>query len=152
MTSTAGRPKIPGDDIALKLPDIQFTHMTKGAVLFGEISERSPSKAAWFRGLIEFTFAQSPPSCLMTSEEFANQWGDDWFTEVAKLPDHKITVRIEEHHRILLRQWECYLQSLNWTRKIFRHEAILVLIEAFGESYNRILKDRASTTSTGDRA
>lgn len=136
MTSKVGRPPVPGEAITLRLSDASLAIMDAGVLLLASVLGQSPSRAAWFRTLIDSTFDRSPPNTLINAYDLRQTWDEVWLQ--APLP-HKVTMKIEEPQRVLLRQWECHVQSLDWTRKLYRNETCLILIESEGPTFNKSL-------------
>lgn len=140
MTTLIGRPPIPGFPITLRLTDAALDMMDKGAQLQATINKKAPSRAAWFRELLDFTFSGTSLENTMSADMLATLWPPAWFEQPTP---HKVTMKIEERHRILLRQFECYVQSLDWIRDMQRNEAALLLMAAHGPVFNRSLEVRA---------
>ena len=136
MTSLIGRPSIPGKSITLRLSDLSLEIVTKGSQIQAEKNERAPSMAAWLRELIEFIFSGRDLEETLTRAMLDEYWPTPW-KEIAT--PHRATVRLQEHHLLLLRQFEFHLQSLDWQRESKRNEAAMVLIEAHGPVFNRAL-------------
>ena len=129
-----GRPSLPGHDIALKLSALSVNHLNEGATLLSQLNGKAASKAAWFRLLLS-NLGETPPSRLITAEVLREGWPAD--TEIAV--GSWVTVRIEEAQRVWLRQWECFVQSLDWTRELYRNETASLLVEMQGPALNSML-------------
>ncbi len=123
-------------DITIRLTDHALSLMDEGASLQAALEGKSPSRAAWFRHLIDSSLATTTPSTRLTPDEFRDNYPPAFFS--APVPN-KAPIRITEHHRILLRQHECFIQSLDWTREIYRNEACLHVIDAYGPFVNLAL-------------
>lgn len=139
MTSLVGRPPIPGHPITLRMTDAVLSIVDEGVDLQASIRGKAPSRAAWFREMIDFTF-KAPLEDLMSVDRLPPAWPPEWLQ-----PPHKVTMKIEDNQRILLRQFECHVQSLDWSRETFRNEAALLLIETHGQSFNRSLEARVAS-------
>lgn len=129
-----GRPSLPGHDIALKLTAQSVNHLKEGASLLSQLNGKAVSKAAWFRLLLS-NLGETPPSRLITAEALREAW-----PAAKEMTDGSwVTVRIEEAQRVWLRQWECFVQSLDWTRELYRNETASLLVEMQGPALNSML-------------
>ncbi|ENA26979.1 hypothetical protein HMPREF1487_09458 [Pseudomonas sp. HPB0071] len=136
MTTLIGRPGIPGQNFTFRLNQDCLDIVEQGASLLARVNKNAPSRAAWLRDLIDQTFQQTPLSETMDEVLLAEKWNDSWIS----IPTpHKVTVRLEERHRILLRQFECYVQSLDWMRELYRNETTQIFIASHGPVFNRLL-------------
>ncbi|CAM5368534.1 hypothetical protein SSTU70S_05720 [Stutzerimonas stutzeri] len=142
MTSHIGRPRIPGEYITVQLNQTCSEIVEEGAA-------HGLNRSAWVRALIEYVFGRAedgnaaygrePLSAVqeaMDAEAFAHGWPASWFKQPTP---HKATMKLDVHHRVLLRQFECYVQSLDWLREFGRNDAVLLLIAAHGPVFNRHL-------------
>lgn len=132
-----GRPAIPGQATTLRLNDECFKIMEAGSERMAALQASSPSRAAWFRGLIDFAFHGTLIEHTMTASLLADRWPQTWIDQPKP---HNVTVLLKEQQRILLRQFECYVQSLDWTREIYRNEAAQILMAAHGPVFNRAME------------
>lgn len=124
-------------DITIRLTDSAVKLMDIGAEIQGFLLDKSPSRAAWFRHLIDHSLAQYEPGERVTAADLRDNWPPAFFRQ--PLP-HKVTIRITEYHRVLIRQHECFIQSLDWRREIYRNEACLQVIDQYGPFVNLALQ------------
>lgn len=138
MTNTVGRPSIGADEaITLSLWDSALEIVTAGAALQAiALGGKSPSRAAWLRELFMSTFSTNRPDDLLSSTTYRRDWPLERINQSAP---HRVTLKITGQHRIYLRQWECYVQSLDWTIPLYRNEAANLLICLEGPLFNRSL-------------
>lgn len=141
MTARPGRPFIPGTGltgVTLRLNTATQEIIDAGAKLLADMEATVPNRSAWLRNLFAF-LGDSDFEELMTAQLLQERWPASWFeTETP----HKLTVKLLEVHRIWLRQFECYAQSLDWSRELMRNEAALLVISAHGPVFNRTLENR----------
>lgn len=150
MVSLVGRPRVEGTYITLQLNDHCLNVVDTGAKLL-QVRNciKKPNRSAWIRDLMDFTFGDPAliehslagaiiPSIkeTMSADLLRSEWPVQWFLQVTP---HKVTLKLEDHQRIFLRQFECYSQSLDWNRYLLRNEAALLLIAAHGPLFNRFL-------------
>lgn len=131
-----GRPRVTGIDMTVDLNAEALEVLDQGAATLAGKLGNKPNRAAWIRGLIDFV-AVSDLAATMSASLLAERWPAQWFQ--AK-PVLKVTVRIEERQRMWLRQFECYVQSLDWTREIYRRDAVELLIAAHGPAFNKSMR------------
>lgn len=137
MSKAVGRRRIYADEgITIRFNSSSFAIMEEGAHALSRRNGLAPSRAAWFRFLLDECFQHVAPSKLIAAEDLATTWTDDWLIEE---PIQKVVLRILTEQRIYLRQWECYVQSLDWTRILERNETVQILVAAQGPIVNRLL-------------
>lgn len=137
MTQLAGRPSIGAElAITLRLHDAALSILDAGAEAQSACTGRSPSRASWIRLLLDTVFQGIKPSDLISPLDLRERWTQEWLSQPT---DHKVTCKLTEDHRILLRQWECAVQSLDWTRELYRNETVLILICGQGPILNSML-------------
>ena len=139
MTSLAGRPAV-GDNtstISLRLSDHSVATIDAGAKDLGALYGHSPSRAAWMRQFLYSTFNGNDMAAVLPSDRYYMQYP----TERLEQATHRtITVLLGMQHRIWLRQFECYVQALDWQREVSRNVAIYILIEEHAAVFNALIK------------
>lgn len=139
MTTLLGRPALSGEhfDLTLRLTTAALALVDEGAMLLAALEARSPSRAAWIRAFLDALFTSCSLDELMAAERFYERYPEELLE--GETP-HRITVRILSQHRIWLRQFECYVQSLDWTREIDRNKVTLILLAEHAALYNAKLR------------
>lgn len=139
MTTIIGRPALEGVnvDLTLRLTSEALTLVDDGAAELSVLHERSPSRAAWLRSFLDSIFPHSSLVEILSADRFYEQYPEERL-EVAT--PHKVTVRIQLQHRMWLRQFECYVQSLDWAREIDRNRATLILLAEHAALFNAKLR------------
>ncbi|EPF1380151.1 hypothetical protein ACSQRM_000395, partial [Pseudomonas aeruginosa] len=136
--TTLGRPSLGADHaITLRLNAEAINVMDAGAETQAHITGRAASRASWFRSLLDCAFAGTPPSELISALDLRQRWTDEW---IGQPTDHKVTLKLTEDQRVLLRQWEFAVQSQDWTRELYRNESSLILICSQGPIFNASLR------------
>lgn len=135
MTTIVGRPALQGAhvDLTLRLTTEALALVDEGAKELGVLQGRSPSRAAWLRSFLDSTFPHSSLEEILSADRFCEQYPEERLE--AETP-HRVTVRIEMQHRIWLRQFECYVQSLDWAREVDRNMATLILLAEHAALFN----------------
>lgn len=145
MSGRRGRPKAAGKYITLQLNEICIGIMDAGAARIVGASGKMPNRSAWFRALIEHVFGSVPladaasglctgqVSAAMSAEVLARDWPQSWFEQPTP---HHVTMKLDDCHRLLLRQFECHVQSLDWLRDMYRNEVAQLLIAVHGPVFN----------------
>lgn len=141
MINPVGRPALPGTSICVRLNNVTLTIMIKGSELLASVDGRQPSRAAWIRKLIDHVLAARFED-LIDFQSLSGIWHDDWFSQPTP---HNVTIKVSQAQRVQLRRFECFAQSLDWNRDLYRNEAVLLLIAAHGPAFNRSLEIKAST-------
>ena len=131
-----GRPSLPGHDINLNISARAASLVEEGARTLSGVTGRTPSKAAWFRALV-VSLTNAQPQSLITATDLNDTFPPA--NSIDQTDQTRMTVRIEESQRVWLRQWECYVQSLDWSRELYRNETVTILIEMQGTSFNLML-------------
>ncbi|MDH4602444.1 hypothetical protein [Pseudomonas syringae] len=140
MSKPVGRPPLAGSSICVRLNNEALSLMTEGAEFLASVEGKSPSRAAWTRELMNHVF-KAPLHELMDARALSDTWHEEWFSQATP---HNVTIKVSHEHRVMLRRFECFTQSLDWTRELYRNEAVLLLIVAHGPAYNRSLEVIAS--------
>jgi hypothetical protein len=136
MTSFVGRPALPGFSTTLRLTPSAAEIADTGAALLAEVTDKAVSRAAWVRKLIEHTFENYTVEHTATPDQLKELWAD-----LTPSPDsqRKVTIKLEERQRVLLRQFECHVQSFDWSIEFTRNEAVLLLLVLHGPLFNKLL-------------
>lgn len=141
-SSNAGRKSL-GDAsyITLTFTGAAFGKIDEGAKLQAQVTGKKASRASWFRLLLD-QFADRPPLKILTLEELKAKWPTDDYL----VPESQITILLTKDQIILIRQIECAIQSLDWSRHLYRNEVCSILVENEGPSLNQFLsmKKRAA--------
>lgn len=133
MAHSRGRPALnQGFNTTIRLNDTALQIVDQGAGVLAASQHSMVSRSAWIRYLLDQTLARRTFDALVTTESLK---------EVLALvtehpPCHKLTIKLEERHRVILRQFECYAQSLDWHAEVYRNEALLLLICIHGKPTN----------------
>ncbi|WP_328994417.1 hypothetical protein [Pseudomonas aeruginosa] len=146
MAARRGRPRASGKYITLQLNDSCLEIMGGGVALLSERQGKAPNRSAWFRGLIDHALgtactADVAAGCLlpklvgaMDRDKLEQQWPVSWFEQPTP---HQATMKLEDSQRMLLRQFECHVQALDWAREMYRNEVAQLLIAAHGPAFNQ---------------
>lgn len=139
MTTIIGRPALEGVniDLTLRWTTEALALVDDGATELAMLQERSPSRAAWLRSFLDSIFPHSSLEEILCSDRFHEQYPEERLE--ADTP-HKVTVRIQLKHRVWLRQFECYVQSLDWVREIDRNKSTLILLAEHAALFNAKLR------------
>lgn len=145
MPSHRGRPALDrGFNTTIRLNDPALEIVDQGAALLADYQSSMVSRSAWIRYLLDQTLTRRHADALVTPQDLHKI-----LALVAEYPTNsKITVKLEDHHRIKLRQFECYAQSLDWTVDFFRNEAILLLIMKHGVQTNLSIGQKKGPASS----
>lgn len=145
MSGRRGRPNAAGKYITLQLNQVCIGIMDAGAARAVAGSEKLPNRSAWFRALIEHVFGSMPLADVaaglcagrvgagVSAEVLARDWPQSWFEQPTP---HHVTMKLDDCHRLLLRQFECHVQSLDWLRDMYRNEVAQLLIAVHGPAFN----------------
>lgn len=137
MSKAVGRQRVYTDEgITIRFNPSALSILEEGTHALSRRNGLAPSRASWFRYLLDECFQHVAPSMLISAEDLATTWTDDWLQEG---PVQKVVLRISTEQRIYLRQWECHVQSLDWTRILERNETVQILVAAQGPIVNRLL-------------
>lgn len=132
-----GRPSFPGNDTTFTINEHWFEVITQGSDSLAKQDGRAMNRSAWIRLLIDYALDGKDITLTITPDDLSRSWDS-----VSPLPEskRKATIRLEDNHLILLRQFECHAQSLNWTLPLHRNEALQLLIALYGPALNQSLK------------
>jgi hypothetical protein len=134
-SSKAGRKSL-GDTtyITILFTAAAFERMEEGSKLQALSSGKKASRASWFRLLLD-QFSDRLPSKILTRDELKEKWPSDEHL----VPMEQFTVLLTKDQIMLIRQIECAIQSLDWSRHLYRNEICSILVESEGPSLNHFL-------------
>lgn len=134
-SSNAGRKSLGESTyITLSFTNRAFALLEEGSILQAQDQGKKASRASWFRLLLD-QFTDRLPTGILTLQELNTKWP----TDADLNPSEQITVKLTRDQVILVRQIEFAIQSLDWSRHLYRNEICSILVENEGPSINRFL-------------